>query len=40
MKWSHEIKKRKTDLVNNKKITRGVRISVTFRHVNDEFIGK
>lgn len=37
MKWSHEIKKRKTDIVEGKKIARGVRISITFRHVNEEF---
>lgn len=38
MNWSHEIKKRKTDLVNGKKVNRGTRISITFRHVNEEFI--
>lgn len=37
MKYSHEIKKRKSDLVNGKKISRGVRISLTFRHVNKQY---
>lgn len=36
-KYSHEIKKRKSDIVNGKKIIRGKRISITFRHVNEEY---
>lgn len=37
MKWSHEIKKRKTDTVDGKRVARGVRISITFRHVNEKY---
>lgn len=37
MKYSHEIKKRKTDIVDNKKISRRTRISLTFRHVNKNY---
>tara|TARA_A100001011_G_scaffold360447_1_gene407742 strand:- start:957 stop:1550 length:594 start_codon:yes stop_codon:yes gene_type:complete len=36
--WTHEIKKRKTDIRNNKRIKRENRISITFRTVNEEFI--
>lgn len=34
-KYKHEIKKRKTDIINGKKITRGRRISLTFRKIKD-----
>lgn len=30
-KWTHEIKKNKTDIINGKRKTRGTRVSVTFR---------
>lgn len=36
-KYSHEIKKRKSDTVDGRKIKRGKRISITFRHVNEEY---
>lgn len=39
MKYSHEIKGRKSDAVNGKRISRGVRISATFRHVNEPYRG-
>jgi len=32
--WSHEIPLRKTDIINNIKINRNRRISITFRNVN------
>lgn len=38
-KWSHEIVKRKSDVVDGKRIPRGERISVTFRRVRDEYKG-
>jgi alkylated DNA repair dioxygenase AlkB len=31
--WTHEMPSRKSDMVEGKKIPRGLRISVTFRHV-------
>ena len=37
MKYSHEIKKRKIDIIDNVKISRGIRISLTFRHVNKDY---
>lgn len=37
MNWSHEIKKRKTDIVDGKKVARGDRISITFRRVNNKY---
>lgn len=33
-KWTHEMKKRKNDIINGVKVTRGERISITFRSVN------
>lgn len=38
-KYTHEIRKRKTELVGGKRVPRGTRISVTFRHVNPEYRG-
>lgn len=38
-KWTHEIKKRKTDKYNGKKLIRGERISITFRTVMPEYRG-
>jgi len=38
--YSHEIKKRKSDIINGKKLARGDRISVTFRHVDEKYQGK
>lgn len=35
--WSHEIQKRKTDIVDGHTIKRDIRISITFRHVNEEY---
>ena len=32
-KWTHEIRKKKTDIVNGKRIKRDTRISVTFRKI-------
>jgi len=33
--WTHEIKRKKYDIVEHKRIERGTRISVTFRHVKN-----
>tara|TARA_Y100000389_G_scaffold160392_1_gene162523 strand:+ start:1635 stop:2237 length:603 start_codon:yes stop_codon:yes gene_type:complete len=38
--WTHEIKKRKNDLINGKKRPRGPRISITFRTVMPAYQGK
>lgn len=35
--YTHEIKKNKFDVVENKKIKRDTRISITFRHVTDKY---
>jgi hypothetical protein len=35
-KWTHEIRKVKYDTIDDKKIKRGTRISITFRTVRDE----
>lgn len=37
--WSHEIAKRKSDMVDGEKVKRGKRISVTFRRVKKRYAG-
>ena len=37
--WSHEIVKRKSDMVDGQRVKRGERISVTFRRVRDQYAG-
>lgn len=35
--WTHEIKKRKSDIIDGKRVSRGTRISITFRTVKDKY---
>lgn len=39
LKYSHEIKKKKSDIVDGVRIPRDTRISITFRHVNKPYRG-